>query len=250
MIKFTFTGSSGHQLAARLDLPEGGAPRAYALFAHCFTCSKDIFAAGRIARRLTALNIGVLRFDFTGIGMSEGDFSNTNFTSNIDDLVLAAGHMRAEYQAPALLIGHSFGGTACIKAARKIPEVRALVTIGSPADTHHIQKQFFDQRDEILENGEAEVLLAGRPFRLKKQFIEDVDAQNITEDLAQLKRALLILHSPVDATVSIDNAATLFASAKHPKSFVSLDDSDHLMSKPEYAEYAASVIGAWSEKYL
>lgn len=250
MIKFTFTGSSGHSLAARLDMPEGETARAYALFAHCFTCSKDIFAAGRIARRLTGQGIGVLRFDFTGIGMSEGDFSNTNFTSNVDDLVLAADHMRQEYKAPTLLIGHSFGGTACIKAARRIPEVRALVTIGSPADTHHIQHQFFDQRDEILVNGEAEVLLAGRPFRLKRQFIEDIEAQNITEDLAQLKRAMLIMHSPIDSTVGLANAATLFASAKHPKSFVSLGDSDHLMSKPEYAEFAGSVIAAWSEKYI
>lgn len=250
MEKFTFTGSDGHQLSARLDFPDNGKPIAYAMFAHCFTCSKDIFAAGRIARQLTALGYAVLRFDFTGLGMSEGDFANTNFSSNVRDLVLAADHMRETYEAPSLLIGHSFGGTACIKAALDIPEVKALVTVGSPADTHHIQKQFHCHRDEIIEKGEAEVLLAGRPFKLKRQFIEDVEAQNIEDDLAKLKRAYLILHSPLDNTVSIENASKLFATAKHPKSFVSLDNADHLLTKAEDAEYSANVIAAWATRYI
>jgi pimeloyl-ACP methyl ester carboxylesterase len=250
MEKITFLGSSGDLLSARLDLPEQSEPKIYALFAHCFTCSKDIFAASRITRRLNALNIAVLRFDFTGLGMSEGDFANTNFTSNIRDLVLAADHMRETLVAPALLIGHSFGGTACIKAALEIPEIKAVATIGAPADTHHIQKQFACHREEIIRNGEAEVMLAGRAFKLRRQFIEDVEAHNIEDDLANLRRALLILHSPIDDTVSIDNAGRLFSIAKHPKSFVSLNKADHLLRRGEDAEYAASVIAAWVDLYV
>ncbi len=250
MEKVTFVGSGGDLLAARLDLPESSNPRAFALFAHCFTCNKDIRSVGWIARRLTDLNIAVLRFDFTGLGMSEGDFANTNFTSNIKDLVLAADHMRTAYVAPSILIGHSFGGTACIKASLQIPEVKAVVTIGSPADTHHIQKQFSWQREEIIQNGEAEVLLAGRPFKLRRQFIEDVEAHRIEDDLAHLHRALLIMHSPTDDTVSVDNASKLFGIAKHPKSFVSLMGADHLLRRQQDAEYAASVISAWVDKYI
>tara|TARA_R110002073_G_scaffold240524_1_gene402299 strand:+ start:1680 stop:2909 length:1230 start_codon:yes stop_codon:yes gene_type:complete len=247
--KVSFPGASGETLAARLDLPDGP-PLAYALWAHCFSCTKDVFAASRVARALTENGIAVLRFDFTGLGASEGDFANTNFSSNVGDLVAAADWMRDNLDAPAMLLGHSLGGAAVLVAAAKVPEAKAVITIGAPADATHVAHNFQESIAEIEAKGEAEVLLVGRPFRIKKQFLDDIRGQNVAAAVAGLKKALLIFHSPVDATVGIDNAAAIYGAAKHPKSFVSLDDADHLLSRKEDAEYAAGVIAAWARRYV
>jgi uncharacterized OsmC-like protein/pimeloyl-ACP methyl ester carboxylesterase len=248
-IKVEFAGTFGDKLAARLELPSG-APRAFALFAHCFSCSKDILAAGRISRRLAGAGIAVLRFDFTGLGNSEGDFANTNFSSNIDDLVRAAEFLTAEHSAPAILIGHSLGGAAVIAAAHRIASVKAIVTIGAPADADHVTAQFSDSVETIREHGEAEVSLGGRPFTIKKQFLDDIDGRMLEQSLSELKRSVLICHSPVDATVGVENASRLFTAAKHPKSFLSLDDADHLLSRTEDADHVADVVSAWVERYV
>jgi uncharacterized protein len=246
--KVAFPGSQGQKLAARLDAPEGE-PRAYALFAHCFTCGKDVFAASRIAQRLTEHRVAVLRFDFTGIGASDGEFANTNFSSNVADLVAAAAHLREHYSAPALLIGHSLGGAAVLAAAGEIPEVKAVVTIAAPSDASHVAGLFADRVPEIEAQGEARVLLAGRPFTIKRQFLRDATEQNLARKIAHLRRALLIMHAPTDDTVDIGNATRIFSAAKHPKSFVSLDHADHLLTKHAHAVYAANVIAAWAEPY-
>ncbi len=247
--KLTFEGATGVMLAARLDLPDGN-PSGYALFAHCFTCSKDIFAASRIAEALTAHGIAVLRFDFTGLGASEGEFANTNFSSNVGDLVAAANYMRENLSAPAILIGHSLGGAAVLAAASQISEAKAVCTIGAPADPAHVAHNFGPAISEINEKGEAEVQLAGRPFNIQKQFLDDIKGQKLEGDIAILKKALLVFHSPVDSTVGIENAATIFTAAKHPKSFVSLDDADHLLSRKADAIYVANVIAAWAGRYV
>jgi len=247
--KLTFTGASGEALAARLDLPDGEA-KAYALFAHCFTCTKDIFAAARIAGGLAAQGIAVLRFDFTGLGHSEGEFANTNFSSNVGDLVRAADHLRETRQAPKLLIGHSLGGAAVLAAAAKVPEAMAVATIGAPADPGHVAHNFALHKEEIEKTGEAEVVLAGRTFRIQKQFLEDISQHNLEEAIGHLRKALLVFHAPRDATVGIDNAGRIFAAAKHPKSFVSLDDADHLLTRRADAAYVADVLAAWAGRYL
>jgi putative redox protein len=247
--KVTFPGAGGEKLAARLDLPRGR-PRAFALFAHCFTCNKDVFAAARIAGGLAERGIAVLRFDFTGLGASEGDFANTNFSSNVEDLVRAADFLRETYEAPKLLIGHSLGGAAVLAAAGRVPEARAVATIAAPADPAHVAAHFTEARAEIEAAGEAEVLLVGRPFRIKKQFLEDIEAQKLDAALAGLRKALMVFHSPRDATVGIDNASRIFLAAKHPKSFVSLDDADHLLSRKPDAIYVAEVLAAWAGRYL
>jgi putative redox protein len=248
--KITFVGADGEsRLAARLDLP-AGKPRAYALFAHCFTCTKDIFAAGRIAEGLTGHGIGVLRFDFTGLGASEGEFANTNFSSNVGDLVAAADWLRRERRAPRLLIGHSLGGAAVLAAAAQVPEATAVCTIGAPADPAHVRHLLHGAADEIEAKGEAKVLLAGRPFRIQKQFLDDIEGHRLEQAIGGLRKALLIFHAPRDQTVGIDNAGRIFAAAKHPKSFISLDDADHLLSRREDAVYAADVIAAWAERYV
>lgn len=249
MDKFYFSGSSGDKLAARLDKPEGKI-KAYALFAHCFTCGKDVAAASRIARALNNYGIAVLRFDFTGLGMSEGEFSNTNFTSNVKDLICAADHMREELEAPKILIGHSLGGTAVLKAAAEISETEAIVTIGAPSDAGHVSEHFEDKLPEIEEKGEAEVTFAGRSFKIKEQFVHDIENQNMESVVKDLKTPLLILHGPFDDIVGIENAGRIFGWAKHPKSFVSLDDADHLLSRAEDSRYAASVISAWVDRYI
>lgn len=249
--KFEFPGSQGHSLAARLDIPDTqDQPLAYVLFAHCFTCTKDIKAAGVIAKGLTKNGFAVLRFDFTGLGASEGDFANTNFTSNVQDLVEAANHMRANLKAPTILIGHSLGGAAVLAAAQHIPEVKAVATIGAPADAGHVAHHFQDKREEIIEKGEAEVQMVGRPFKIKKQFIEDLEAQTMDDHIASLKRALMVMHAPLDQTVGIENAGHIFTQAKHPKSFISLDNADHLLTRKEDAEYAAHVIASWAVRYI
>lgn len=244
-----FQGSQNVKLAARLDLPDG-TPRTYALFAHCFTCSKDVYAASRICGELTNNGIAVLRFDFTGLGASEGDFANTNFTSNIGDLLAAADWMRQHHQAPQLLIGHSLGGAAVLVAANQVPEVKAVATIAAPAEPAHVTHHFTSSHAEIEEKGEAEVLLVGRPFRIRKQFMDDIANHKLEDHIHNLHRALIVFHSPRDATVGIENAAKIFASAKHPKSFISLDDADHILSDREDALYVAQVLSAWVSRYL
>ncbi len=247
--RVNFAGAFGDTLAARLDRPDTPA-RAYALFAHCFTCGKDIAAASRIARTLAAHGIAVLRFDFTGLGSSDGDFANTHFSSNVDDLVAAADHLREHFAAPSLIIGHSLGGAAVIAAAHRIPEAKAVVTIGAPSDPGHVTHLFDGHRETIEQEGEAEVSLAGRPFTIRKGFLDDVCNQSLTGHLRGLKKALLVLHGPLDATVGIDNAQEIFIAARHPKSYVTLDRADHLLRDPADAAYAADVIAAWVQRYL
>jgi uncharacterized OsmC-like protein/alpha/beta superfamily hydrolase len=247
--RFTFPNAKGEQLAATLDLPLGK-PTAYALFAHCFTCGKDNLAAKRIAERLTINGIAALRFDFTGLGSSEGEFANTNFSSNVDDLVAAADHLRKEHGAPAILIGHSLGGCAVLAASHRIDDARAVVTIAAPFGPSHVVGLFKDNVDTIRNEGEAEVSLAGRPFTIKREFIDDVAEKKLNECLANLHKALLVFHSPTDELVGIDNASHIFGAAKHPKSFVSLNGADHLLSQKSDAVYVADVIAAWAERYL
>ena len=247
--KITFPGHSGDALAARLDIPAGQI-QATALFAHCFTCSKDIPAARRISQRLAAMGIAVLRFDFTGLGHSDGEFANTNFSSNVQDLVRAADYLAANHSAPTLLIGHSLGGAAVLKAAGEIPSVKAVATIGAPFDPGHVVHNFGTSLEEIKAKGEAKVSLAGRPFTIRQDFVDDISAVNLAPAIAGLKRALLVLHSPIDQTVGIQNAGEIFGAAKHPKSFVTLDNADHLLTSQDDAEYAAEVIAAWSARYL
>src|SRR6202140_1374676 len=244
--RFQFTRPEGHQLAAALDLPER-APLAYALFAHCFTCGKDVLAAKRIATALAAKGIAVLRFDFTGLGSSEGDFANSTFSSNVADLVRAAGHLRKTRKAPAILIGHSLGGAAILAAAVQIPEAKAVVTIAAPSDPAHVTGLFKDRIEDIRRHGKVEVSLAGRPFHIKREFLDDIAEHNLMDQVARLHKALLIMHSPTDDTVGIDNATRIFVAAKHPKSFVSLTGADHLLSDRRDAIYAADVIAAWAE---
>jgi putative redox protein len=247
--RVNFPGSQGAQLAARLDLP-AGPPRAFALFAHCFTCGKDIAAASRIANALTDLGFGVLRFDFTGLGMSDGEFENTNFTSNAGDLVAAADWLRREHRAPQLLVGHSLGGAAVLTVAADIAEARAVATIGAPASPDHVTDIFESSLDEIERTGVAEVQLAGRPFRIRQQFVDDLRNHVVTDRVATMKRALLVLHSPIDNTVSIDHAAEIFQAARHPKSFASLDGADHLLTNRDDARFAANAIGAFADRYI
>lgn len=247
--KFEFTNGRGEKLAALLELPDSRV-RAYALFAHCFTCGKDIAAAARIARGLTARGIGVVRFDFTGLGGSEGDFANTNFSSNVSDLVAAADHMRETGRAPSLLIGHSLGGAAALHAAEQIPEVTAVATIGAPASPDHLIRQFRADIEAIETSGEAEVTLAGRSFRIRKQFLDDLRNRDLESVIGRWKRALLVLHAPLDEVVSIDEAGRIFQAARHPKSFISIDGADHLLSDLGRAQYVASTIAAWAECYL
>jgi uncharacterized OsmC-like protein/alpha/beta superfamily hydrolase len=244
-----FPGSIGGRLAARLDAPPGK-PAAYALFAHCFTCSKDTLAASRISTALTARGIAVLRFDFTGLGGSEGDFANTNFSSNIADLVAAAAWLREHHEAPKLLIGHSLGGAAVLAAAGEIPESKAVVTIGAPFEPSHVMQLLTSALPGIESAGEAEVELAGRKFKIRKQFLDDIGSRNNREAIGNLRKALLIFHSARDTTVSIDNAGQIFMAAKHPKSFISLDDADHLLTRKEDSEYVASVLSAWASRYI
>ncbi len=247
--KLSFKGHAGHELAARLDRPNG--PHlATAIFAHCFTCSKDITAARRIAARLSSMGIAVLRFDFTGLGHSEGEFENTSFTSNVDDLLAAHRALVERGTPPSLIIGHSLGGAAVLKAAPQMDSIKAVVTIGAPFDPSHVTNNFADALPEIVDQGVAEVSLGGRPFRIGKGFVEDISQSALTASIGKLGAALLVLHAPRDETVGVENASSIFLAAKHPKSFVTLDDADHLITRPADAEYAADVIAAWSKRYL
>ena len=247
--RITFPGGSGDALAARLDLP-AEPPRAFAVFAHCFTCSKDLKAASRIAATLTRAGIGVLRFDFTGLGASDGEFENTNFSSNVDDLVAAADWLRAEHEAPQLLVGHSLGGAAVIVAATRIPEVRAVATIGAPSDSSHATGLFDEHLDAIADSGGADVELAGRTFHISRQLVDDLCDGRVAEAAAEFDGALLVMHSPIDNSVAIEHAQEVFMAARHPRSFVSLDDADHLLTDERDARYAAGLIGAWADRYI
>lgn len=247
--KLSFINAAGQQLAGLLELPDA-LPQGFVLFAHCFTCGKDIAAASRIARALAGRGFATLRFDFTGLGGSDGDFANTNFSSNVADLVAAADFLRAHHQAPVMLIGHSLGGAAVLAAAGEVAEARAVVTIGAPASPEHVQKQFACDIDTIRTEGVAQVSLAGRSFTIKRQFLEDIESHQLQDRIQSLQRALLVFHSPLDSTVSIEQAARIYQAAKHPKSFISLDQADHLLTRKEDAEYVGAVIAAWASRYL
>lgn len=247
--RVSFEGASGAALAARLDRPEGPV-RAAAILAHCFTCSKDIAAARRIAGRLAALGIAVLRFDFTGLGHSGGEFASTNFSSNVADLLTAADWMAAQGMPAQILIGHSLGGAAVIAAAPRVAALRAVVTIGAPSDPAHVAHNFGGMLDEIRQNGSAMVTMGGRSFEIRRQFLDDIAEASLDAALPRLGAALLVLHGPRDAVVGIENAGAIFARARHPKSFVSLDDADHMVSREEDAEYVADLISSWASHYL
>ena len=250
-IKLEFENAAGELLAGLLELPDHAEQTtAFALFAHCFTCGKDIAAASRISRALAAKGIAVLRFDFTGLGNSDGDFANTNFSSNVDDLVQAARALETRYKAPQILIGHSLGGAAVLSAAARLDSVKAVVTIGAPATAQHVSHLFKDKQAEIKEQGEAIVALGSREFPIRKQFLEDIDQYSSTEKIRDLRVALLVFHSPVDNVVSVEEAGRIFQAAWHPKSFVSLDKADHLLSKAADAEYVASTMASWAGRYL
>ena len=248
--KETFANRNGYLLGGRLDLPTATAPAAYALFAHCFTCTKESKAAAYISRSLTAENIAVFRFDFTGLGESSGEFADTTFSSNVEDLLAAADFLQDTYEGPRVLIGHSLGGAAVLRAAAGIDSARAVVTIGAPFNPGHVLRHIRDHRAEIESRGSAEIAIEGRPFRIKKEFLDDLDQTLTTGVVRDLNRALLVMHAPRDATVGIENAAAIFKEARHPKSFVSLDDADHLLSRPEDARYAGALIAAWVERYI
>ncbi len=248
--KFVFSSTDGVKLSAQTDLPVDNKPLAFALFAHCFTCNKTLRAVNHISRELTNAGLGVFRFDFTGLGASEGEFSETNFTTNVLDLLAAARFMQQEYSAPAILIGHSLGGAAVLKAAHEMPSVQAVATIGAPYDPAHVLKHFDAEKMEIEQTGSAEVTLAGRSFTFKQQLIEDLLSTRPKEYISGLNRALMVFHSPIDETVDIDNAREIFQTARHPKSFCSLDQADHLLMKRQDAAYVGAVIAAWAGKYI
>ena len=248
--KVQFTNKEGQQLVGRLELPADQHPHNMAIFAHCFTCNKNLAAVRNISKGLTSSGFGVLRFDFTGLGESEGDFADTNFSGNVEDLVAAADYLAENYQSPSLLVGHSLGGAAVIFAAEKIASVKALATIGAPANPVHVKHLLRSGIDEIQEKGKAVVNLSGRDFTIKKQFLDDLESNALPEVVRGLKKALLIMHSPQDTTVAIKNAEEIYLKARHPKSFVSLDGADHLLSNKEDSIYAGKTIAAWAERYL
>jgi putative redox protein len=248
--KVEFTNRDGHTLTGSLEQPDSGPIRVMALFAHCFTCGKDVVAASRIASELTGHGIAVLRFDFTGLGGSDGDFGNTNFSSNIEDLLDAADFLSENYQAPRLLIGHSLGGAAALVAATRLDSIEAVVTIAAPATPSHVQHLFADQHCDLERDGQAEVDIGGRHFNIRAQLLEDLADWSSRNLVASLRKPLLLFHSPVDNVVPISEAADLYQDAMHPKSFVSLDDADHLLSKRADSDYVAATLAAWASRYL
>ena len=247
--KVSIPVSDGAMLSGVIDRP-AGIPRAWALFAHCFTCGKSLPSATTVAARLSAAGIGVLRFDFTGLGDSDGDFADSNFSSNIDDLVCAAGWLREHHGVPALLVGHSLGGAAVLAAAHRIPDARAVVTIGAPSDPAHVVHLFDAHADRIRDEGLAQVMLSGRPFTIRQQLLDDIAEASIEAAVMKLGKALLVMHAPRDDTVGIDNAGAIFGWARHPKSFMSLDSADHLLRKRSDAVYVGAAIVAWADRYL
>jgi len=248
--KITFQNKTGEILTGRMELPAGQKPHQYAIFAHCFTCTKNLTAVVNISRTLAQAGFGVLRFDFTGLGESEGDFADTNFSGNVEDLVEAARFLEENYEAPTLLVGHSLGGSAVIFAAAQLDSVRAVTTIGAPSDPAHVQRLLKDSREEIIKNGKATVNLEGRDFTIKKQFLDDLESQNLAEIIHRFEKSLLIMHSPQDQTVEIMNAEKLYKAARHPKSFITLDGADHLLSKKADSRYVGQVIAGWASRYL
>ncbi|MBF2709449.1 alpha/beta hydrolase family protein [Flavobacterium soyangense] len=247
--KITFKNSKGDELSARLQLPDSE-PLAYSIFAHCFTCNKNLSAVRIICKTLTEKKIAVLSFDFTGLGDSEGDFEQTNFSSNMEDLYSAAQFLIKNYKAPSLLIGHSLGGAAVLFASAQMPSVKAIATIGAPSNPKHVAHLFHDDIDEINQSGKAIVSIGGREFTINKQFIEDIQGRNIRHILGDYQNSILILHSPQDNTVGIENAAEIYKFARHPKSFVSLNGADHLLSNKRDSEYVGNIIATWAERYL
>ena len=248
--RITFANSNNEKLSARLDMPLGKTPEAYALFAHCFTCSKNIKAVSNISKALNRAGIAVLRFDFTGLGESEGDFAETNFSSNVADLLCAADFLKNNFEAAKILIGHSLGGAAVLQAAQHLPDVEAIATIGAPADPGHLKRLLGATEEVIQKEGEATISLAGREFKIKKQFLDDLEQTKMVESIRGMKQALLIFHSPIDNTVGIENAGRIFEAARHPKSFISLDHADHLLMREEDSRYVGTVTAAWATKYL
>lgn len=248
--KIKFINSEGYELAARIEFPELESPIGYALFAHCFTCNKNLTAVRNIGKALIDHGIAVLRFDFTGLGESEGDFENTNFSSNVQDLISAANFLEQNYQAPDILIGHSLGGAAVVFAANQLEKVKAVVTIGAPSNPKHVSHLLKNGMNEIKELGEAIVTIGGRDFKIKKQFLDDIQEKNMTESVKSMSKPLLVMHSPQDITVGIENAADIYKAGWHPKSFISLDGADHLLSKKEDSSYAGKMIAAWAERYI
>jgi len=248
--KLSFKGGGGNRLSALLDRPDKAETEALALFAHCFTCTKNLKPVNYISRALTREGIAVLRFDFTGLGESGGDFSDTNFSTNISDLTAAADFLEANFEAPKLMVGHSLGGAAVLKAAGRISSCKAVAVIGAPSDPAHVRRHFSNHQEAIAQNGEAEIAIDGRPFRIKKQFLEDLGESQLKTAVRNLRKALLVLHSPTDEIVGIENAGRIFQYARHPKSFISLDRADHLLMNPVDAQYAGDMIASWVRRYL
>ncbi len=248
--RLKIVNNQDQDLAAYLRLPVDGQASVLAIFAHCFTCNKNLAAIKNISRALTQNKIGVLLFDFTGLGESEGDFSETNFSSNISDLLAAAAYLEREYSAPQILIGHSLGGAAVIQAAAQLPNIRAVATIGAPADVPHVSRLFKQNIEEIKQTGQAEVNIGGRPFVIKKQFLDDLENNPAEKILKGLGKALLVMHSPQDNIVDIENAATIYQQARHPKSFVTLDGADHLLSNRNDSFYVGNIVSAWASRYI
>ncbi len=247
--KIQFTNSKGQVLAARLELPDNEVV-GFALFAHCFTCNKNLTAVRTIGKALTKSGIAVLRFDFTGLGESEGDFESTNFSSNVEDLICAADFLRDNYMSPTLLIGHSLGGAAVVFASEHIDSVKAVVTIGAPSSPEHVSHLFKSSIKEIEDKGEATLTIGGREFNIQKHFLDDINERNMDEKLKHLAKALLVMHSPQDTTVGIENAAAIYRAAWHPKSFISLDGADHLLSERKYSSYVGNIVATWAEYYI
>ncbi len=248
--KVTFQNKEGQNLVGRLEMPANQHPHNFAIFAHCFTCNKNLSAVKNIGKALTKRGFGVLRFDFTGLGESEGDFENTNFSGNVEDLIAAADYLKENYQAPALLIGHSLGGAAVIFAAKKLDSVKAVATIGAPSNPSHVQHLLKSNIEEIKNTGKAVVNLSGRDFTIKKQFLDDLETKSLPETARNLRKALLVMHAPQDETVGIKNAEEIYIAARHPKSFVSLDGADHLLMNRQDSLYAGEVIAGWAQRYM
>lgn len=249
-LKTTFKNKDGHTLSAKLELPADGQPHNFAVFAHCFTCNKNLNAIRNVVNSMTEAGFGVLSFDFTGLGESKGDFADTNFSSNVDDIVAAADFLSTEYEAPTLLIGHSLGGAAVLFAADKIESVQAIATVGAPSNPEHVQHLIQSNVETIEKEGMAEVNIGGRSFNIKKQFVDDLKKHTLPSILKTMRKSLLILHSPQDGTVGIENAAAIYTAARHPKSFISLDGADHLMTNKKDSQYVGKMIASWADRYL
>lgn len=248
---FAIKNRKGHELHALLELPANQKPIRYAIFAHCFTCSSSLEAVRNISRALTNFGFGVVRFDFTGLGRSDGEFSESHFSSNVSDLLDVHLYIKEMYMAPSLLVGHSLGGAACIVAASKLNDIKAIASIGAPSDIEYVKSHLFSHQLEQVKNlGEIEINIGGRPFKIDKEFVEDFGKTDLLEVTKNLKKPLLIMHSPQDRIVKADHAHNLFVAAYHPKSFVSLDGADHLLTEKKDSVYTGNVIGAWVERYF